>query len=116
MAEDIDLETCSYGQLLEVQMVRDLHLDPGSGQGQPIGAFELPTISKAVHAGGDDCSPLAGLSGFPTVDTCLSSKDIARQNCAIVPKWRFFRSVFPASHVQHISDLHSKFALGPHHV
>jgi len=23
---------------------------------------------------------------------------------------------FPASHVQHISDPHSKFALGPHHV
>jgi len=23
---------------------------------------------------------------------------------------------FPASHVQHILDLHSKFALGPHHV
>ena len=27
------------------------------------GAFELPTISEAVHAGGDDRSPLAGLSG-----------------------------------------------------
>jgi len=23
---------------------------------------------------------------------------------------------FAASHVQHLSDLHSKFALGPHHV
>jgi len=23
---------------------------------------------------------------------------------------------FPASRAQHISDLHSKFALGPHHV
>jgi len=34
------------------------------GQGQPDGAFELPTISKAVHAGGDDRSPIAGLSGF----------------------------------------------------
>jgi len=33
VAEDIDLETCSYGQLSEVQMVRDLDLDPGSGQG-----------------------------------------------------------------------------------
>jgi len=29
----IDLETCSYGQLSEVQMVRDLDLDLGSGQG-----------------------------------------------------------------------------------
>jgi len=34
------------------------------GQGQGHGAFELPTTSEAVHAGGDDCSPLAGLSGF----------------------------------------------------
>jgi len=28
----------------------------------------------------------------------------------------FLRPVFPASLVQHISDMHSKFALGPHHV
>jgi len=28
----------------------------------------------------------------------------------------FLRPVFSASHVHHISDLHSKFALGPHHV
>ena len=27
-----------------------------------------------------------------------------------------FCPVFPASHVQHIPDLHSKFALRPHHV
>jgi len=26
------------------------------------------------------------------------------------------RPVFPVSRVQHISDMHSKFALGPHHV
>ena len=30
--------------------------------------------------------------------------------------WRFLRSAFPASRVQRISDLHSKFALRPHHV
>ena len=53
---------------------------------------------------------------FPIVDTCLSSEDIVRQSCAMVPKWRFSRPVVPASRVQHISDLHSKFALGPHHV
>jgi len=45
---------------------------------------------------------------------------IARQSCAMVPKWRFFGEflgpAFPASRVQRISDLHSKFALGPHHV
>jgi len=28
----------------------------------------------------------------------------------------FLRPVFPASRVQHISDMHSKFALRPHHV
>jgi len=28
----------------------------------------------------------------------------------------FLRPVFAASRVQHISDLHSKFALRPHHV
>jgi len=26
------------------------------------------------------------------------------------------RPVFPASRAQHVSDLHSKFTLGPHHV
>ena len=52
---------------------------------------------------------------FPIVDICLNSEDIARQSCAMVPKWRFLRPVFPASLVQHISHLHSKFALGPHH-
>jgi len=53
---------------------------------------------------------------FPIVDTCLSSEDIARQSCAMVPKWRFFASCISASRVQHISDMHSKFALRPHHV
>ena len=53
---------------------------------------------------------------FPIVDTCLSSEDIARQSRAMVPKWQFLRPVFPASRMQQISHLHSKFALGPHHV
>ena len=33
MAEEIDLEMCSYGQLSEVQMLRDLDLGLESGQG-----------------------------------------------------------------------------------
>ena len=36
MAEEIDLEMCSYGQLSEVQMLRDLDLDLGSRQGHVI--------------------------------------------------------------------------------
>jgi len=51
---------------------------------------------------------------------CLSCEDIARQSCAMVPRWRFFGNflglAFPASRKQHISDLHSKFALGLHHL
>jgi len=31
-------------------------------------------------------------SFFPIVDTCLSCKGIARQSCAMVPRWRFFAS------------------------
>ena len=50
----------------------------------------------------------------------LSCEDIARQSSAMVPRWRFLATflgpAFAASGVQHISDLHSKFALGPHHV
>jgi len=57
---------------------------------------------------------------FPIVDTCLSCEDIAQQNCAMVHRWRFLaiflRPVFAASRVQHVSDLHLKFALMPHHV
>jgi len=57
---------------------------------------------------------------FAIVDTCHSCKDIARQSCVMVPRWRFLATclgpAFAASRVQHLSDLHSKFALGPHHV
>jgi len=57
---------------------------------------------------------------FPIVDTCFICEDTARQSYAMVSGLHFFasflRHVFPASRVQHISDLHSKFALRPHHV
>jgi len=74
-------------------------------------------------------------SFFPIVDTCLNCEDIARQSCAMVPRWRFLatflRPVFfsePRASLpfpeacfltygpSFISDLHSKFTLGPHHV
>jgi len=57
---------------------------------------------------------------FQIVDMCFSCEDIARQTCAMVRRWRFFydflRPAFAASPVQHISDLHLKFALRPHQV
>ena len=59
-------------------------------------------------------------SFFPIVDICFSYEDITRQSCAMVPRWRFLatflRPAFPASRVQHVSDLHLKFALRPYHV
>ena len=59
-------------------------------------------------------------SFFPIVDTCLICEDIARRSCAMVPRWRFLATflgpAFSESRVLHISDLHSKFALRPHHV
>jgi len=58
-------------------------------------------------------------SFFLTVDTCLSCEDIAKQSCAMVLRWlifgHFLHPVFSASHVQHVSHLHSKFALRTHH-
>ena len=57
---------------------------------------------------------------FPIVDTCLDCEDIARQSCAMVPRWLLFGDflgpAFSASRAQHVSDLHYKFTLGPHHV
>ena len=59
-------------------------------------------------------------SFFPIVDTCLGCEDIARQSCGMVPRWRFLATflgaAFSAIRMPHISDLHSKFALRPHHV
>jgi len=53
---------------------------------------------------------------FLIVDTCLSCEDIARQSCVMVPRWPFLGAVFSGRRVQHISDLHPKFAVRPHHV
>jgi len=51
---------------------------------------------------------------------CHSCEDIVLKLCAMLRKWQFFgyflRLVFSASCVQHISDMHSKFALRPHHM
>jgi len=50
-------------------------------------------------------------SFFPIVEKCLSCEDIARQSCAIVPRWRFLttflRPVFSASRVHGYSSTES---------
>ena len=52
---------------------------------------------------------------FPIVGACLSCEDIARQSCAMVPRWRFL-ATFLHPLFSACSVLHSKFALRPHHV
>jgi len=52
-------------------------------------------------------------SFFRIVDKCLSCEDTAQQSCVMVPKWWFFASCIFS---EHISDVHSKFTLRPHHV
>jgi len=56
---------------------------------------------------------------FPIVDTWLNCEDTARRSSRWCPDgdlWPFLGPAFPVSRAQHISDLHSKFSLGPHHV
>ena len=53
---------------------------------------------------------------FSIVDMCLSCEDMARQSVRWCRDGDFLRPVFAASRVQHVSDLHLKFALRPHHV
>jgi len=52
---------------------------------------------------------------FPIVDMCPSYEDIARQSYQIVCRWRILGD-FCVLCFQHVSDLHPKFALGPHNV
>jgi len=49
VAEEIDLEMCIYGQLSEVQMVRDLDFDLGSGQGHIVIHSTCRTTSASKH-------------------------------------------------------------------
>jgi len=43
-------------------------------------------------------------SYFPIVDTCLSCKAMARQSCAMVPRWRFFAScIFSEQRAAHFT-------------
>jgi len=85
---------------------------------EPISAISGPKFAILCSADVEDI--LLFNRFFPSVDTRLSCEDIAGQSCSIVLRWRIFgyflHPVFSASHVQHVSHLHSKFALRPHHV
>jgi len=89
-------------------------------QGAPNSRTDLSRYWAEVHHVMRTCGGGIAVSQvfFPIVDTCLSCEDTARQSCAMVPSQGddFLHPVLSASHMQHISDLHSKFALRPHHV
>ena len=94
----------------------------------PLKLAGVPQTTGPISAASGRSSPYCEdmwrryccLTFFPIVDTCLSCKNIAQQSCTMVPRWRilgdFLCTVFSASHVHHISDLHPEFALRPHHV
>ena len=69
-----------------------------SQTGQPISAASRPSSPYCGHMWRTYCCLT---SFFPIVDTCLSCEDIARQSCAMVPRWQFLatflRPVFSAS-------------------
>jgi len=78
-----------------------------------------PQTTGPMSAAVDRSSPYCGqmwrrycclTSFFPSVDTCLSWKDTARQIVRWCYRWRIFGDFFC------VSDLHPKFALRPHHV
>ena len=86
--------------------------------GKPISAASRPKFT--ILWGHVEDILLLNKFFFPIVDMCLRCKDIVRQSCVMVPRWRFLatflRPVFSASRVQQVSDLRLKFTLRPHHV
>ena len=63
---------------------------------KPLKFAGVPQTPEGMSAvSGPYCENMWGryccfTSVFPTVDTCLSCKDIARQSCVMVPRWPIF--------------------------
>ena len=87
----------------------------------PLKLAGMPQTTGSISAASGPSSPYCGYIGrryccltsfFPIVDMCLSCEDVARQSCAMAPRWRFLatflRPVFSASRVQYVSDLHRR--------
>ena len=85
-----------------------------------VGSFDRKNVPEMTYNVFSGTLNPTHFTSLPIVDMCLRCEDTARQSCAMVLRWRFLatflRPVFSASRVQDISDLHSKFALRPHHV
>jgi len=99
---NIDGALCSTPQSLA-----DAHYEmPGSNAAKtrnPLKFAGLPQTTGSISAASGPSSPYYEDSWrtyccltcfFPIVDTCLSCKDITRQSCVMVPRWRFLATFF----------------------
>jgi len=78
----------------------------------PLKLAGFPQTTGPISAASGPSSPYCGdmwrryccfTSFFPIVDTCLSCEDIARQSCAMVPRWRFL-ATFCVLYFQQVAD------------
>ena len=80
-----------------------------------------PLVGRSSPYCGDVWRRYCCLISFFSDCRYIPSLRRARQICGMVPRWRlfgdFFAScIFSLPRANHVSDLHSKFALRPHHV
>jgi len=81
-----------------------------------------PLVGRCSRYCGDICRTCCCLTSFffRLSIRAHGCEDIGRETCAMVPRWRFLATFlgpafFSEPRAAH-SDLHSKFALRPHHV
>ena len=83
-----------------------------------FGSCVMPTTWPPCSNAAKTRKPLK-LARMPQTGKPISAAR-GRRYSPIVPRWQFLatflRPVFSASRMQHVSDLHLKFALRPHHV
>ena len=87
---------------------------PGVPQtNETISAASRPNLPYCTDMWGRHCCLI---SFFRLSIRALDAKIWLDKVVRWCPDGEFLGPAFPAIHVQHISDLHSKFALGPHHM
>jgi len=92
-----------------------------AGMPQSTGSISAASGPKFTIYYQDMCRRYCCLTNsFPIVDYVPYLRRYSPTNCTMVHRWRLFgnflRPMFPASRVQHVSDLYPKFKLRLHHV
>ena len=73
-------------------------------------------LSRLVMVRSVLCVSFGSLTDVTCVDGSKNAQPIKKPVVRWCPDGDFLDRAFPASRAQQISDLHSKFALGPHHM